>query len=105
MTIAVDLGHKATKQTNKDRVWSGETVIYIFNNGLVAKSDLNNRFTCLMKNSVDPNLKKPQGWHRLEKYLNSEGFLEKSMKIKPDLKSTGKSIRSLEKSFKFFYFL
>ena len=23
-----------------------------------------------------------QGWHRLEKYLNLEGFLEKSLKIK-----------------------
>ena len=26
-----------------------------------------------------------QGLHRLEKYLNLEGFLEKSMKIKPAL--------------------
>ena len=25
---------------------------------------------------------KDQGWHRLEKYLNLEGFLEKSLKIK-----------------------
>ena len=31
-----------------------------------------------------------QGSHRLEKYLNLEGFLEKSMKIKSALKSTGK---------------
>ena len=39
-----------------------------------------------------------QGKHRLEKYLNLEGFLEKSWKIKSALKSTGKSIKSLEKS-------
>ena len=31
-----------------------------------------------------------QGLHRLEKYLNLEGFLEKSLKIKSALKSTGK---------------
>ena len=31
-----------------------------------------------------------QGLHRLEKYLNIEGFLEKSLKIKSALKSTGK---------------
>ena len=36
--------------------------------------------------------------HRLEKYLNLEGFLEKSLKIKFALKSTGKSLKSLEKS-------
>ena len=39
-----------------------------------------------------------QGLHRLEKYLNSEGFLVKSLKIKSALKSTGKSLKSLEKS-------
>ena len=39
-----------------------------------------------------------QGLHRLEKYLNLEGFLEKSLKIKSALKSTGKSLKSLEKS-------
>ena len=39
-----------------------------------------------------------QGSHRLEKYLNLEGFLEKSLKIKAALKSTGKSLKSLEKS-------
>ena len=41
-----------------------------------------------------------QGLHRLEKYLNFEGLLEKSMKIKSALKSTGKSLKVLE-----FYFL
>ena len=39
-----------------------------------------------------------QGLHRLEKYLNLEGFLEKSLKMKSALKSTGKSRKSLEKS-------
>ena len=39
-----------------------------------------------------------QGLHRLEKYLNLEGFLEKSLKTKSALKSTGKSLKSLEKS-------
>ena len=39
-----------------------------------------------------------QGSHRLEKYLNLEGFLEKSMKIRSALKSTGKSLKGLEKS-------
>ena len=41
-----------------------------------------------------------KGSHRLEKYLNLEGFLEKSLKIKSALKSTGKSLKSLEKSLK-----
>ena len=39
-----------------------------------------------------------QDSHRLEKYLNLEGFLEKSLKIKDALKSTGKSLKCLEKS-------
>ena len=39
-----------------------------------------------------------QGSHRLEKYLNIEGFLEKSLKIQYALKSTGKSLKCLEKS-------
>ena len=39
-----------------------------------------------------------QGSHRLEKYLNLEGFLEKSLKITSALKRTGKSLKSLEKS-------
>ena len=34
----------------------------------------------------------------LEKYLNLEGFLEKSLKIKSALKSTGRSLKGLEKS-------
>ena len=38
-----------------------------------------------------------QGWHRLEKYLNLESFLEKSLKVKSALKSTGKSLKGLEK--------
>ena len=39
-----------------------------------------------------------QGSHRLEKYLNLQGFLEKSSKIKYALKSTGNSYKGLEKS-------
>ena len=36
-----------------------------------------------------------QGSHRLEKYLNLEGFLENSLKTKYALKSTGKSFKGL----------
>ena len=36
-----------------------------------------------------------QGSHRLEKYLNLVGFLEKSLKIKSALKSSGKRSKSL----------
>ena len=39
-----------------------------------------------------------QGEHRLEKYLNLESFLEKSLEIKSALKSPGKSFKGLEKS-------
>ena len=39
-----------------------------------------------------------QGSHKLENYLNLDGFLEKSLKIKSALKSTRKSLKSLEKS-------
>ena len=39
-----------------------------------------------------------QGLHRFEKYLNLEGFLEKVLKIKSALKSTGKSLKNLEES-------
>ena len=39
-----------------------------------------------------------RGSHRLEKHLNFEGFLEKSLKIKYALKSTGKLHKGLEKS-------
>ena len=37
-----------------------------------------------------------QGSHRLEKYLNLEGFLEKSLKIKSALKSTGNHRKALK---------
>ena len=39
-----------------------------------------------------------QGSHRLEKNLNTQDCLEKSLKIKSALKSTGKSLKSLEES-------
>ena len=42
-----------------------------------------------------------QGSHRLEKNLNFEGLLEKSLKINSALKSTGKSLKGLEKSLNF----
>ena len=38
------------------------------------------------------------GSHMLEKYLNIEVFLEMYLKIKTALKSTGKSLKGLEKS-------
>ena len=47
---------------------------------------------------VETGLKSGQGLHRLEQYLNLEGFFEKSLKIKSALKSTGKSLKSFEKS-------
>ena len=46
-----------------------------------------------------------QGSNRLEKYLNLEGFLEKTLKIKFALKSTGKSLKGLEKSLNSYTFL
>ena len=55
-------------------------------------------FTILRPNILDNLGLYMQGSHRLEKYLNLEGFLEKSLKIKSALKSTGKSLKSLEKS-------
>ena len=45
-----------------------------------------------------------QGWHRLEKYLNLEDFLEKSLKIKYAFKSSGKSLKCLEKSLNYSIF-
>ena len=42
-----------------------------------------------------------QGSHRLEKYLNIQDCLEKSLKIKFALKSTGKILNSFEKSLNF----
>ena len=41
-----------------------------------------------------------QGSHRLEKYLNIEGFLKKSLKTKTALKSTGESLQGLESPWK-----
>ena len=42
-----------------------------------------------------------QGSHRLEKYLNIQDCLEKSFEIKFVLKSTGKTLKGLEKSSNF----
>ena len=37
-----------------------------------------------------------KGSHRLEKYLNMKGFLEKSLKIKYTLKNAGESYKALK---------
>ena len=50
------------------------------------------------------NCYRRQGSCRLEKYLNLEGVLEKSLKIKFALKSTGKSLINLENSSNFAIF-
>ena len=42
-----------------------------------------------------------QGSHRLEKYLNLQDCLEKSLKIKFVLKSSLKALKGLEKSLNF----
>ena len=46
-----------------------------------------------------------QGSHRLEKYLDLGGLLEKFLKIKSALKSTGKSLKGLEESLNSTFFL
>ena len=53
--------------------------------------------SCLQRLSADNK----QGSHRLEKYLNIQGCLEKSLKIKFALKSTWKTLKTLEKSLNF----
>ena len=45
-----------------------------------------------------------QGWHMLEKYLNIQDFLEKSLTTESALKSTGESPKAL-KVLEFYYFL
>ena len=50
------------------------------------------------------HLKVYQGSHRLEKYLNIQDCLEKSLKIKFALQSTGKALKGLEKSLNFTIF-
>ena len=44
-----------------------------------------------------------QGLNKLEKYLNIQDCLEKSLKIKFALKSTGKTIKGFETSLKFYH--
>ena len=56
------------------------------------------RSNSLLHKSLNWSTGVKQGSHRLEKYVNLEGFLEKSLKVKSALKSTGKSLKSLEKS-------
>ena len=50
----------------------------------------------ILINSVDQDFL--QGSHRLEKYVNIQDCLEKSLKIKFALKSTWKTLKGLEKS-------
>ena len=38
-----------------------------------------------------------QSSHRLEKYLNLEGFLEKALKVKSAMKSTGNNSKTLKR--------
>ena len=65
------------------------------------KLKLHAQFRCMKKFYNRGALSDPQGLHRLEKYLNLESFLEKSLKNKSALKITGKSLKGLEKSFNF----
>ena len=66
------------------------------------KESLEKEFDPLLKWLKEDALKDKvgQGSHRLEKYLYLEAFLEKSLKNKYALKSTGKSLKGLEKSLK-----
>ena len=54
------------------------------------------KFKMLVKSGFAQACLLNQGSHRLEKYFNLEGFLEKSLKIKSALKSTGKSPKALK---------
>ena len=56
-------------------------------------------------NQTNNNLLYEQGVHRLEKYLNIQECLEKSLKIKIALKSTGKNTERPWKVLEFYYFL
>ena len=62
------------------------------------RSHFNHYHLVLLGSVLFSYIQRVQGSHRLEKYLNLEGFLEKSLKIKSALKSVGKSCKSLEKS-------
>ena len=48
--------------------------------------------------------KPTQGLHMLEKCLNRKSFLEKSLKTKSALKSTGEPLQGIEKSLNFSIF-
>ena len=58
----------------------------------------------LQKKIISRHIFIKQGSHRLEMNLDLEGFLEKSLKIKFALKSTGKSLKDLEKSLNYSIF-
>ena len=80
---------------------SRETFVIVkFDEGVICNFSINGRLQKHIKHKDNIQVcvvsENYQGLHRLEKYLNLEGFLEKSMKIKFALKSTGKSLKSLE---------
>ena len=58
----------------------------------------------LTKRDSNQSTQLDQGSHRLEKYLNIQDCLEKSLKIKFALKSTWKTLNGLEKSLNFLPF-
>ena len=64
---------------------------------------LNICFGCLKEPSQWDGSFDYQGSHRLEKYLNIQNCLEKSLKIKFALKSTWKTLKGLEKSLNFYH--
>ena len=65
-------------------------------NNIILRADTTQQQMAVKVYNFTESVKLHQGLHRLEKYLNLEGFLEKSLKIKSALKSTGKSLRGLE---------
>ena len=77
--------HAITKGDPGNQSTPSSTVITLFTDNLYKVQSLYNT-PCYS------TFKYIQGSHRLEKYLNLEGFLENA------LKSTGKSLKSLENS-------
>ena len=57
---------------------------------------MNSCISFLTENQQCVNRQAVQDSHRLEKYLNLKGFLEKSLKIQSALKSTGKHSKALK---------
>ena len=66
--------------------------------GMIEDKHLSRSLKCFIIMGPEVSEELTQGSHRLEKYLNLEDFLEKSLKIKSPWESTGKSLKILEKS-------